>query len=116
MNIYKQFLAENSLKQRELAEYLQITESAVSNLVTGKANLSEANLIKLLQNEKGWDVSMFPAQSPVLGPVDSVVNSKNFRYEKTGITAEDFLAIVKENQRQMGKLIETISILSGKIK
>ena len=65
MNVYKLFLTTNGLRQVELAQFLDITESAVSNAVRGKSNFSEEKLIKLLQNDKGWDVSMFerPAQS-----------------------------------------------------
>lgn len=115
MNCYKHFLAVNNLKQRELADFLQITESAVSNLVNGKSNLSEPNLIKLLENEKGWDVSMLPAGS-LAGINDSVVNSKNFKYEKGGISAKELLEVIKENQRQMGVLIDSIAVLSSRIK
>ena len=58
MNAYKSFLKVNGLKQVELALFLEITESAVSNVVRGKANLSEEKLIKILQNDRGWDTSM----------------------------------------------------------
>lgn len=59
MNVYKLFLKTNGLKQRDLAKYLNVTESAVSCAVNGKSNLSEENLIKILENNDGWDVSMF---------------------------------------------------------
>ena len=62
MNIYQQFLATNGLKQVELAKYLGVTESAVSNLVRGKSNLSKEKLTKLLENSEGWDVSMFQGE------------------------------------------------------
>lgn len=117
MNCYKQFLSANKLKQRELADYLNVTESAISNIVTGKANLSEPNLIKLLENDKGWDVSMLnPPARFNSGNVNSVVNSRNFKYEKGGISAKDLLDVIKENQRQMGVLIDSIAVLSSKIK
>ena len=58
MNAYKSFLKANGLKQVELALFLEVTESAVSNVVRGKANLSEEKLIKILQNDQGWDTSM----------------------------------------------------------
>jgi transcriptional regulator with XRE-family HTH domain len=114
MRDYKKFLKANDLKQVELANYLEITESAVSNVVRGKADLSEDNLNKLLENDRGWDVSMLLESVPGSGNINSVVNSQNFRYEH-GISAGQFLAYAQENQRQMGQLIDTIAALTSKI-
>lgn len=115
MNEYKQFLKVNHLRQVDLAKYLGITESAVSNIVNGRARPSEENLIKILENDCGWDVSMIRESSGGTGHYQSVVNSKNFRYD-CGISAEQLLEVVKENQRQMGELIDTLSVLTKKIK
>lgn len=52
------FLKANGLKQRELAHYLGVTEAAISNVVKGKSDFAEENLIKILNNPHGWDVSM----------------------------------------------------------
>lgn len=47
--------------------------------------------------------------------VDSIVNSTNANYDKSGIPTKDFFAYVQENQRQIGELIDTIAALSRKI-
>lgn len=112
---YKNFLKTNRIKQVELANYLGITESAISNVVKGKANLSEENLIKILENDRGWDVSMLQVPMAGSGNINSVVNSRNFSYGQNGISAEQFLSVVQENQRQMGQLIDTIAVLTSKI-
>lgn len=57
MNV-REFLKVNSLKQVELSRYLSVTEAAISNVVKGKSEFSEENLIKILNNPNGWDVSM----------------------------------------------------------
>ena len=57
MNV-REFLKANNLKQRELAKYLGVTEAAISNAAKGKSYFSEENLIKILNNPYGWDVSM----------------------------------------------------------
>lgn len=57
MNV-REFLKANNLKQRELAYYLGVTEAAISNVVKGKSYFSDENLIKILNNPNGWDVSM----------------------------------------------------------
>lgn len=54
----REFLKANNLKQRELAYYLGVTEAAISNVAKGKSYFSEENLIKILNNPHGWDVSM----------------------------------------------------------
>lgn len=54
----RDFLKANNLKQRELAYFLGVTEAAISNVAKGKSSFSEENLIKILNNPHGWDVSM----------------------------------------------------------
>lgn len=54
----REFLKANNLKQRELANYLGVTEAAVSNVTKGKSYFSDENLIKIINNPYGWDVSM----------------------------------------------------------
>ena len=57
------FLKANSLKQRDLAYFLGVTEAAISNVVKGKSYFAEENLIKILENPHGWDVSMLQEQN-----------------------------------------------------
>ena len=52
------FLKANGLKQRDLAYYLGVTEAAISNVVKGKSDFSNENLIKILNNPHNWDTSM----------------------------------------------------------
>lgn len=58
------FLKANNLKQRELARFLGVTEAAISNVVKGKSDFSEENLIKILNNPHGWDTSMLTNDQP----------------------------------------------------
>lgn len=60
----REFLQVNGLKQRELAQYLNVTEAAISNVVKGKSYFSEENLIKILKNDRGWDTSMLAGNQP----------------------------------------------------
>lgn len=59
----REFLKANSLKQVALARYLGVTEAAISNVAKGKSDFSEDNLIKLINNPHGWDVSMLTGDS-----------------------------------------------------
>lgn len=54
----REFLKANNLKQRELANYLGVTEAAVSNVTKRKSDFSDENLIKIINNPYGWNVSM----------------------------------------------------------
>lgn len=60
----REFLKANNLKQRELASFLSVTEAAISNVVKGKSEFSKENLIKILDNPYGWDVSMLTEDQP----------------------------------------------------
>ena len=53
----KQFLIDNDLKQVELARFLGITEASVSKMAKGTTNPSNANLQKILDNDRGWDTA-----------------------------------------------------------
>lgn len=113
----KAFRKANKLTQMQVAEYLGIGKSFISRIESGSVCLPEEKLIKLRENDRGWDSSMLedaPAGTSS-GNVNSVVNSKNFRYD-SGISATEFLAYAQENQRQMGQLIDTIAVLTQKIR
>ena len=55
----KQFRIANSLTQSELGEYLGIKKSFVSLIENGKAALPNDKFVKLINNDRGWDTSMF---------------------------------------------------------
>lgn len=72
----REFLQVNGLKQRELAQYLNVTEAAISNVVKGKSYFSEENLIKILKNDRGWDTSMLAGNQPEV-PAEEKPTSEN---------------------------------------
>lgn len=72
----REFLQVNGLKQRELAQYLNVTEAAISNVVKGKSYFSEENLIKILKNDRSWDTSMLTSNQPEV-PAEEKPTSEN---------------------------------------
>jgi len=60
-----EFLYRNRLKQKDLANYLGISETSVSRYVDG-GGVSSKNLEKLLSNPYGWDTSMLVSKSPII--------------------------------------------------
>ena len=55
---YKLFISTNGLKQKDVADYLGVTNQFISQVIQGKCNLPSSKLKALLNNDKGWDVSM----------------------------------------------------------
>lgn len=101
----RDFLKANSLKQRELATYLEITEAAVSNVVKGKSDFSKENLIKILNNPYGWDTSMLVDQPEAPAPEQSASNNSLLEYLQRKI-AELESKVDKLNEEKMDLLQE----------
>ena len=81
MTTIKQFLDVNGLKQVAVARYLSIGESFMSQLVKGTRPLPKNLLKKILENDSGWDVSMFPGDGRTIKSGDNssgvIVNGDN---------------------------------------
>ena len=57
MKELKEFRKDNSLTQTELGDYLGLGKSFVSKIENGREKLPADKFRKLIDNEKGWDVS-----------------------------------------------------------
>ena len=53
----KTFRKNNGLTQGELGEYIGMGKSYISKIEHGKENLPERRLKKILENDKGWDLT-----------------------------------------------------------
>lgn len=65
---FKRFMFEQKIKQSVLAKYLGVSEGYISQVASGKKQLSDENYGKVLNNPFGWDVSMLTehqAENPV---------------------------------------------------
>lgn len=114
------FLKYKQLSQKKFADIVGVSSGYV-NAIRKSIQPETLHRISMCFPElnTGWlvtgDGTMLKAEGSQNGNHDSVVNSKNFSYDKSGIPAEQFLAVVKENQRQMGQLIDTIAVLTQKL-
>lgn len=81
MTTIKQFLDVNDLKQVEVARYLSIGESFMSQLVKGSRPIPRNLLKRILENDLGWDVSMFQGERRSIETGDNssgvIVNGDN---------------------------------------
>ena len=115
------FLKVNKLKQVTLARYLSVTESAISNVVKGKSEFSKENLIKIVNNPHGWDVSML-TESPVSlpdpepAPVSDIamMNRLLQLLEEKERSHAALLEILKEKDETIRQLIIEITALKEK--
>lgn len=60
---FKRFRKLNNLKQKDIADYLGVTRSFVSQVESGSSPLPDDKLEKILTNEKGWDISMLSSRT-----------------------------------------------------
>ena len=109
----REFLKANSLKQVDLARFLGVTEAAISNVVKGKSEFSEENLIKILNNPHGWDVSMLTeneVENPVVEqPQDMSIADKLFALvESQQRDIKTLLAMLKEKDEEISRLREEL--------
>lgn len=76
----KKFLEINGLKQIQVAQYLGISRGHMSNSLKGDYSLGPKQISKLIQNNEGWDVSMFESErrkiplydNPTIGGVNEM--------------------------------------------
>ena len=76
----KKFLEVNGLKQIQVAQYLGISRGHMSNSLKGEYSLGPKQITKLIQNNEGWDVSMFGSErkriplydTPTIGGVNEM--------------------------------------------
>ena len=54
---FVKFLNDNSLRKKEIAEYLGIAPSNITYICNGEMGLSKANRERIEANDKGWDLS-----------------------------------------------------------
>ena len=54
----KGFRLANGIQQAELADFLSVSTSFISQVENGKRDLPEAQLSKIMLNQRGWDTAM----------------------------------------------------------
>jgi transcriptional regulator with XRE-family HTH domain len=63
----RSFVFFNEISQKELAEYLGISNGYMSKLVSGTAKLKKEQLTKILNNDKGWSADFLVGAEPIIG-------------------------------------------------
>lgn len=105
MGRIKEFLKINKLRQVDLAEYLGISEPAVSNVVKGKSAFSRENLIKIINNTCGWETQMLVEDETTM-PENETSSSELLDY---------FRSKVAEQEQEIIELHSKIAVLEYQI-
>lgn len=100
---FKRFMFEQNIKQSDLAKYLGVSEGYVSQVVSGKKQLSDENYGKVLNNPYGWDVSMLIDNQPKV-PAEE-------KPESSGSLIEYLERKIKELERENADLLQENAVL-----
>ena len=71
----KSFLFFNELSQAEVAEFLGVSASYMSRMVSGKAPLQPEHIAKLVANDKGWNTEFI--SDPLWAGMKEVAQTKD---------------------------------------
>ena len=66
-----EFLYKNRLKSSDLVEYWGVSKGVVSQILNGTTKLPAKRLAELLNNDRGWDVSMLMDSSQPENPAEA---------------------------------------------
>lgn len=102
----------NNLLQQTVADYIGVTRSYLSQVENGRAELAPSKIQRLINNDKGWDVSTLCKQNETI--VQSMGNGCHNNTQVIGVD----VSVLEEKISMLEKLLEekerTIQILLNK--
>lgn len=101
----ERFVFENKIKQSFLAEYLGVSPGFISSVISGRKELSEEKLGKVLNNPHGWDTSML-TESQEETPAEE---------QRQPDTLDRLFAIVEEQRKDIATLLAMMKDKDDKI-
>lgn len=106
-----EFLYKNRLKSSDLVEYWGVTKGVVSQILNGTTKLPAKRLAELLNNDRGWDVSMLMDLDQPENPVKEEPEEKRmidtllFLVESQKKDIETLIQLVKEKDTKIDELL-----------
>lgn len=105
------FISQNGLRQIDIVKYLGLSKPYVSQVCNGKAKLSGEQISKLVNNDRGWDVSMLKAETAARAECPRAVQASDdaacLRARVSEL--ESALAHERETTRRLLALLEKLS-------
>lgn len=96
----KRFMFEEKIKQSDLAKYLGVSEGYISQIASGKKQLSSDNLSKVLNNPYGWNTALLTGnQQQTPSPAQEEPQEKSSMFDS-------LLSIVESQRKDIETLIQ----------
>lgn len=121
MSNLKEFRTINNLTQKQLGFYLGVSHLYISQIENGRVNLSDKLQEKILNNDKGWDVSPFDNiqednDDTLLTPNQRIAKLVQFLYDSKEIAGENELLIrVRMTKDALNKILESKRNVTDKV-
>lgn len=106
---FRAFRKFNNLTQEDVASFLGVKKAFISQIETGRVDLPEDKYYRLLQNDRGWDVSLLSGSAVVQGDGNTVNNG----HDQMVSADAGLVAALREAQSQNAKSQEQIDRLLG---
>ena len=102
-SVFQIFINKNSLKKKELAEYLGVSAAFISQIAQGQRDLPNDKLA-LIKANQSWDVTMFSDDSEMLnGDLGNTQSNPEL---------SSLMELVKSQQRTIENLSDTVKNLT----
>lgn len=121
MSLLKTFREKNSLTQKQLGSYLGVSHLYISQIENGRVNLSDKLQEKILNNDKGWDVSPFDnvqqdSDDTLLTPNQRIAKLVQFLYDSKEVAGENELLIrVRMTKDALNKILQAKRNVTDKV-
>ena len=107
--LFKAFRKANHITQEDMADFLGVKRAFISQIENGYVDLPEDRLFQILNNDKGWDVTLLQESPVVNGDGNNVNNGR----DQVVSPDSGLLAALREAQSQTSKSQEQIDRLLG---
>lgn len=108
MTPLEEFLVINNLKQKDLADYLELSKGTISAAVKGLSELSERKKAQLMMHPD-WDTKMLP-----YGRIVQTIQGNNIHHNSNG-DCELWKKLCEEKDKRIAILEDYITLLQSKI-
>ena len=104
---FAKFMKVNGLKRKDIASFLGVSGSFITQITSGDRSLPQEKLALIKANAYGWDLSMLaPTESPVCEPkAEALVD-----YLQKKVEDQDVL--IRELYQQIGMLEAKLDLLN----
>ena len=105
MTAFANFLFLNEIANKDIADYLGVSQSFISNVCSGVKKLSKDKMGMVMNNPYGWDTS--PLEGRV---IQTIGNHSNNNTQSVG-DSDLYKRLCEEKDKRIAELERTIQIL-----